>query len=233
MTFTFTPGASAEVPTIDSVIQGLQTSSSSLRIPTVDQLRAQTEAAAWATRENILRDADRLLPPQQARDAKNIIDQALEAAFPGIIARHTEAPAASAPVAEPTSSPCPAAARVCVDLDRQVSWLQDGHGHRVGDVVIISSGAKGHPTPAGSYRVTRKVKNEVSREFGNAPMPNAVYFAPGGIAFHAGDPNILSHGCVHLSYDQSQRYWDHLNVGDLVYTWGSVDYGVPNGAVHR
>lgn len=237
MTFSLVPNAAAAEPfSIDSLIHSFQSSSSSLHVPTVEELRAQNEDNAWNIRENLQRDADRLLPPQQARDAKNLVDQAIEVAFPGIVARHT-APAAPVeaplPEPEPSSTPCPPAAKVCVDLDHQISWLQDGEGHRIGNVVPISSGAKGHATPDGSFRVTHKVKNEVSREFGNAPMPNAIYFAPGGIAFHAGDPDILSHGCVHLSYKESERYWEHLNPGDLVYTWGHVDYGVPNGAVHR
>jgi lipoprotein-anchoring transpeptidase ErfK/SrfK len=44
-------------------------------------------------------------------------------------------------------------------------------------------------------------------------MPYAVFFAPGGIAFHGGSLTTLSHGCVHLDIGSARYYYDHLPVG--------------------
>jgi len=45
------------------------------------------------------------------------------------------------------------------------------------------------------------------------PMPYAVFFAPGGIAFHGGSLTNPSHGCVHLDIGSARYYHDHLPVG--------------------
>ena len=61
---------------------------------------------------------------------------------------------------------------------------------------LIGPGKPGQETPRGTFYVNRKVKDEISWEFGNAPMPYATYFTYNGIAFHQGDPNYLSNGCL-------------------------------------
>jgi lipoprotein-anchoring transpeptidase ErfK/SrfK len=45
------------------------------------------------------------------------------------------------------------------------------------------------------------------------PMPYAVFFAQGGIAFHGGSLTRPSHGCVHLRIGSARYYHDHLPVG--------------------
>lgn len=209
-------------------------------VPTSTDLREMGEDAAWQIRQDLHRGADRL-PGDAGRTIKRAIDDAIEVAYPGIIARREAPQPAPAPVnnpqpetqPRPAPNPCPPTAKACVDLDHQVSWLQDGNGNRVGNIVNISGGAKDWATPAGIHYVNRKVKAEISREFSNAPMPNAVYFTTNGVAFHAGNTEQLSHGCVHLSLPDSERYFNHLGIGDQVYVWGSIDYGVPNGPVRR
>jgi lipoprotein-anchoring transpeptidase ErfK/SrfK len=52
----------------------------------------------------------------------------------------------------------------------------------------------------------------VSTSYG-VPIPYAVFFAPGGIAFHAGSLTTSSHGCVHLSLPSARYYHDHLPIG--------------------
>jgi hypothetical protein len=47
-------------------------------------------------------------------------------------------------------------------------------------------------------------------------MPWAVFFEPGGIAFHGGDPNRASSGCVHLDVSVAQNFFNTLKVGDQV-----------------
>mgnify|MGYP000498204164 CR=1 FL=1 len=118
-------------------------------------------------------------------------------------------------------TPCAVSARACVDLDTQRAWLlRDGKVTR-GPVPIASGGA-GQETPLGhSFRVYRKNKDHVSGEFtgpdGNpAPMPWSVFFAPGGIAFHEGNTETESAGCVRLSRANAERWFNSLQVGDRV-----------------
>ncbi len=63
--------------------------------------------------------------------------------------------------------------------------------------------------------MTFKDKNHRSSIFGNAPMPNSVFFN-GGIAFHQGSLKVPSHGCIHLSPSASQVYFRSLAPGDVV-----------------
>ena len=70
-----------------------------------------------------------------------------------------------------------------------------------------------HQTPRGTFHVQWKAgANYVSSEY-NEPMPYAVFFAPGGIAFHGGSLTKTSHGCVHLDIGSAEYYHDHLPIG--------------------
>lgn len=117
---------------------------------------------------------------------------------------------------------CPAWARACVDLTHNVSWLQSNGTITYGPVPI-SSGRPGYRTPSGSYQIYWKDKNHRSSLFNNAPMPNSLFFN-GGIAFHEGDPDVMSHGCIHLTWSASQKYWDYLRNGDTVVVFGYARY---------
>ncbi|TIU25432.1 MAG: L,D-transpeptidase, partial [Mesorhizobium sp.] len=48
----------------------------------------------------------------------------------------------------------------------------------------VSTGAKGHVTPTGSFKPTRMHQMWYSRKYDNAPMPHSVFFK-GGYAVHA------------------------------------------------
>lgn len=74
-------------------------------------------------------------------------------------------------------------------------------------VIHSSSGMRGFETPAGSYRVVRKVLKDWSRPY-RAWMPYASYFH-GGYALHEGSVPTYSasHGCVRLtSWDAADAY---------------------------
>jgi hypothetical protein len=43
-----------------------------------------------------------------------------------------------------------------------------------------------------------------------------VYFTTNGIAFHQGDTNIQSHGCVRLGAAESLVFYDNLFPGEQV-----------------
>ena len=109
---------------------------------------------------------------------------------------------------------CPAKATACVDLTRHLTWLQSA-GHVTFGPVSAEPGPPGsvHATPRGTFEVSWKAGPDFISNIYNEPMPWAVFFAPGGIAFHGGSLTTPSHGCVHLT-DQNARYYnDHLPVG--------------------
>jgi lipoprotein-anchoring transpeptidase ErfK/SrfK len=151
-----------------------------------------------------------------------------QVAAPAVLA----APAAAAePAPQPTAAAitaedrerCPAASVACVDLVDKMAWLQrDGQVVR-GPVPMLpgtetgvrAPGPKSSATPTGSFTVQRKNAKAVSGEFGE-PMPYAVYFAPGGIAFHEGSLTETSNGCVHLSPADAAAFFQALRIGDGV-----------------
>jgi hypothetical protein len=105
---------------------------------------------------------------------------------------------------------CPPAASACADLSADLSWLQSGGTITYGPVRIEAGLPR---TPRGTFHVEWKAgARYVSTEF-NEPMPYAVFFAPGGIAFHGGSLTKKSHGCIHLDIDSARYYYDHLPVG--------------------
>ena len=117
-------------------------------------------------------------------------------------------------------TPCTATARACVDLDSRRAWLfQDGQVVR--GPVPVGIGAKDRPTPPGhSLRVYLKDQDRVSSESSTNgvpdPMPYAVFFNDGGIAFHAGDPATFSSGCVKLPLEDAKAWFAHLQIGDQI-----------------
>jgi L,D-transpeptidase catalytic domain len=109
---------------------------------------------------------------------------------------------------------CPAAASACVDLSARLTWLQSDGTITYGPV-RMEPGPPGtpHKTPRGTFHVEWKAgAHYVSTEY-HEPMPYAVFFAPGGIAFHGGSLSLPSHGCVHLDIGSARYYHDHLPVG--------------------
>jgi lipoprotein-anchoring transpeptidase ErfK/SrfK len=109
---------------------------------------------------------------------------------------------------------CPAAASACVDLSDHLTWLQSGRRITYGPV-HMEPGTPGtrQATPRGIFHVEWKAgANYISTEF-HEPIPYAVFFAPGGIAFHGGSLTMPSHGCVHLNIGSARYYHDHLPIG--------------------
>jgi lipoprotein-anchoring transpeptidase ErfK/SrfK len=109
---------------------------------------------------------------------------------------------------------CPAAATACVDRARHTTWLQSGGKVSFGPVQM-EPGPPGtpHATPRGTFQVSWKAGPDyISTSYGD-PMPWAVFFAPGGIAFHAGSLTRPSHGCVHLTVANARYYNAHLPIG--------------------
>ncbi len=109
---------------------------------------------------------------------------------------------------------CPPAAAACVDLARHLTWLQSGGTVTFGPVPM-EPGPPGpaHATPRGTFGVMWKGGANVVSNTYHEPMPWAVFFAPGGIAFHAGSLTVPSHGCVHLTMADAHYYNEHLAIG--------------------
>lgn len=112
-------------------------------------------------------------------------------------------------------TPCTNAARACVDVGAAQAWLIDD-GEVVRGPVAVSTGGEGRETPHGDFQVEWKHKDHKSAEFDGAPMPFAVFFATGGIAFHEGSLDSRSAGCVRLGHEDAAAWFDFLQPGDGV-----------------
>jgi hypothetical protein len=123
--------------------------------------------------------------------------------------------AQAAPPVPVEGTPCTAAARACVDLATRTAWLL-ADGTIVRGPVRVSIGGPGQETPRGDFRVEWKNIDHRSAEFDGAPMPFAVFFAQGGIAFHEGDLHTRSAGCVRLERPQAEAFYRFLQVDDRV-----------------
>jgi hypothetical protein len=145
----------------------------------------------------------------------------------GAFGAYLALPAMAAGSDKVAGTPCTATAKACVDLDDQKAWLISG-GKVTKGPIRISSGGQGKETPKGTFHVYSKDKDHTSNEFPlpngqPAPMPNSVFFAPGGIAFHGGDPKRASAGCVHVPAADAATFFDTLKVGDEVQVTESLD----------
>lgn len=72
----------------------------------------------------------------------------------------------------------------------------------------VSSGDPAHETPGGSFQTFRMEEDHYSKEFDDAPMPNAIFFTKRGHAIHGTDSvnrlgSPASHGCVRLSRENA------------------------------
>ena len=126
-----------------------------------------------------------------------------------------DAAAADTPTPSPRArSSCPAAATACVDLNDHLTWLQSD-GRITYGPVSMEPGPPGtqQATPRGTFHVLWKAgASYISTEY-HVPIPYAVFFTPGGVAFHGGSLATPSHGCVHLDIGSARYYHDHLPTG--------------------
>ena len=93
--------------------------------------------------------------------------------------------------------------KIAIDLDTQKMHVEAGE--KTFDWKV-SSGKFGYETPAGAYKVLWMDKDHFSDTYDKAPMPNAIFFAP-GYAIHGASKSSwghpASHGCVRLPVGQS------------------------------
>jgi hypothetical protein len=136
---------------------------------------------------------------------------------------HPAAPSGPVALTPAELAKCPQAATACVDLAAHTAWLQRDGEATSGPVEMLPGadtfkrppGPTSSATPTGDFHVLRKDKDGYSTEF-DEPMNHAVYFAPGGIAFHEGSLTTSSNGCIHLSAQDATTFFDTLRIGDGV-----------------
>ncbi|MDI3423479.1 L,D-transpeptidase family protein [Streptomyces luteolus] len=110
----------------------------------------------------------------------------------------------------------------CVDLNRQIMWVQTGR-KLVFAPVPIRSGKDGYETRRGWHKIYLKRARHFSTIYNNAPMPHSQFFN-GGQAFHGTYSDLFksgSHGCVNMYAADAKRLFKLLKVGDRVYVWGT------------
>ncbi|RSS83988.1 L,D-transpeptidase family protein [Streptomyces sp. WAC06614] len=109
----------------------------------------------------------------------------------------------------------------CVDLTRQLSWIQDGSRLKYGPVPV-RTGKAGTETRTGHNTIYYRSRNHWSTLY-NVWMPYSQFF-DGGIAFHSVDKSMWnppgSAGCVNMTPTDAEAYWNMLKNGDDVYVYG-------------
>ncbi|MEU6160650.1 L,D-transpeptidase [Streptomyces sp. NPDC047130] len=109
----------------------------------------------------------------------------------------------------------------CVDLTRQLSWIQDGRKLVYGPVPV-RTGRDGYETRTGLKKISWRNIDHVSTIY-HVPMPYSQFF-DGGQAFHSVTMSVWappgSHGCVNMTPKDAKKYWSSLRTGDEVFVWG-------------
>lgn len=126
--------------------------------------------------------------------------------------------------AAPKPRPLPPTLTASIDLSRQTMTVSiDGEQRYRWP---ISSGTSRYPTPTGNFMPQRTAKMWYSKQYDNAPMPNAV-FINGGVAVHGtfqtaalGSP--ASHGCIRLSPANAKTFYSLVERHSIYRTRVSV-----------
>jgi SAM-dependent methyltransferase len=82
----------------------------------------------------------------------------------------------------------------------------------------VSTGMKGHATPAGFFSILQKNRHHESNIYSGAPMPFMQRLTWSGIALHEGHlpGHPASHGCIRLSSSFAQQLWGMTRLGNRV-----------------
>ena len=124
--------------------------------------------------------------------------------------------------AEPEAAPAPlperapSGVRVLVSIPQQKAYVfEDGELLATSPV---STGKRGHETPAGTFRILQKKVHHRSNKYANAPMPYMQRLTNYGIALHAGKlPGYpASHGCIRLPWGFAKKLYGLTDHGTKV-----------------
>jgi hypothetical protein len=129
---------------------------------------------------------------------------------------------------EPPWSPV----RVIVSIPQQKAWV-----FKNGALIAsspVSTGKRGHATPAGTFRILEKKVTHHSNRYSNAPMPYMQRLTTYGIALHAGHlPGYpASHGCIRLPRSFARKLYGLTDYGTRV-TVTSAPLRVPRDVSRR
>jgi hypothetical protein len=110
----------------------------------------------------------------------------------------------------------PASAEVLISVDKgeqRMTVTVDGQTRYTWPV---STGVESYDTPSGAHRPFRMERTHFSREFDDAPMPNAIFFTGQGHAIHGTNHtrqlgNAASHGCVRLAPKNAATLFSLVN----------------------
>jgi hypothetical protein len=109
----------------------------------------------------------------------------------------------------------------CVDLTRQLRWIQDGKTLMFGPVPV-RTGRDHYETRTGAKKIYWRDKDHWSDLY-DVAMPYSQFF-DGGQAFHSIAGDVWSppgsHGCVNMRKGDAAKYWDMLRNGDDVFVYG-------------
>jgi lipoprotein-anchoring transpeptidase ErfK/SrfK len=109
----------------------------------------------------------------------------------------------------------------CVDLTRQLTWIQDGKHLKYGPVPV-RTGKNGTETRTGAKKIYWRSINHWSTLY-NVRMPYSQFFDRGQ-AFHSTTKSMYnppgSGGCVNMRPADAKAYWNLLKNGDDVYVYG-------------
>lgn len=119
---------------------------------------------------------------------------------------------------------------VVISLDEQRAYVYR-NGVGIG-VSTISSGKKGHETPAGVFTILQKEKIHYSNKYDDAPMPYMERLTWDGVALHGGTlPGYpASHGCIRLPQAFAQNLFDVTSRGITVVVASAKT--TPSSVVH-
>jgi hypothetical protein len=103
-----------------------------------------------------------------------------------------------------------------VSIEKQMVHVYAGD--RLVGMASVSTGMKGHGTPAGQFPILQKRQWHRSNIYSNAPMPYMQRLTWDGIALHAGhNPGYpASHGCIRLPLAFARRLFELTQLGTLV-----------------
>jgi hypothetical protein len=98
----------------------------------------------------------------------------------------------------------------------------------------VSTGQRGHDTPAGTYQPFRMDADHFSREWDDAPMPHSIFFTQIGHAIHGsferkrlGRP--ASHGCVRLAPENAAILFKLVRAEKMANTRVILTGTIPGG----
>lgn len=115
-----------------------------------------------------------------------------------------------------SGAPCETTIKACARLSTREVWITDGAGTVLRGPMPMNHGDDENPTPTGTFHVQRKSEHHVSQEREGVPMPFSVFFDGHGRAFHQGDPERQSVGCVRMNREDARWVFQNLEVGDPV-----------------